>query len=115
MIELIILGGLAALLGKGLSGSSSSSATPSQLPVTTRAGDFEFEHRHVNGEWRPYIRRQPGYRGRPEDLHSTHRYRDGDEHYVCWSEPIETRQDSEAIARYWAQKTQRYIEAGEDF
>ena len=102
MLELLILGGLGALAAKAMSSSNSDSSSSSDDSFTQRIGDYEFLHREVDGEWRAYIRRQPDYGDRPEDLHSTHRYHDGDQHYVCWSEPVESREDSEAIARLWA-------------
>ncbi len=116
MIELLILGGVAALIGKAISGSGSSGQTQSSSASRTHVGDFEFEHREVDGEWRAYIRQQPNYGNRPDDLHSTHRYRDhqGDR-FVCWSEPVRSRAESEAIAKLWAQKTSAYIEDGEPF
>lgn len=112
MLELLIIGAVAALIGKAVSFSGSGSPTPTR----TRNGEYEFEHRRVNGEWRAYIRRQPGYGGRPDDPHSTHRYRDGHgEHFVCWSEPIRSEAESEAISKLWAKKTDEYIEDGREF
>ncbi len=112
MIELLVIGAIAGLIGKSISNSGSSSHRPEETPAS---GDFEFDHRFVDGNWRAYIVRQPGYRGRSEDLHATHRYRDGGEHYVCWSEPVETLEDSEAIADLWKKNTQAYIRSGTRF
>ena len=116
MIELLILGGLAALIGKTISGSGSSSQACGESHSPTRTGDFQFEHREVDGEWRAYIRQQPDYGDRADDPHSTHRYRDnrGDS-FVCWSEPVRSRAESESVAKLWAKKTEAYIEGGEPF
>ncbi len=111
MEALMVLGliafGLKAVMG---SGSGSSSA-----PTTSSDGSYDFDHRFVDGEWRAYIRSQPSYGGRDDDLHSTHRHHDSRGHYVCWTEPIESREDSEAIAEQWARATDRYIRTGERF
>ena len=112
MIELIVIGVIAGLIAKSL---SNSDASPSRSADQSSSGDYGFDHRFVDGNWRAYIVRQPGYRGRSEDLHDTHRYRDGREHYVCWSEPVRTREESVAIANKWKKKTDVCIRNGTRF
>ncbi|MEI7899682.1 MAG: hypothetical protein WCK89_05485 [bacterium] len=111
MIELLVIGAIASLIGKSLSNSGSSAHSSSG----SSSGDFEFDHRFVDGNWRAYIVRQPGYGGRSDDLHTTHRYRDCGQHYVCWSEPVSTREDSVEIANLWKENTEAYIQNGTRF
>lgn len=75
---------------------------------------FSFEEQ-AGGTWRAFILRQPDYRDRPEDCHSTHRLRSGGRHYVCWTRPLRTEAEAREVARRWADKTQRYIRFGESF
>ncbi|MDA3923986.1 MAG: hypothetical protein PF904_04715 [Kiritimatiellae bacterium] len=112
MIELIVVGVITGLIARSLSNSGASSSPSTEW---SSSGDYEFNHRYVNGNWRAYIVRQPGYRGRSEDLHDTHRYRDGREHYVCWSEPVRSRDESVAVANLWKKKTGAYIRNGTRF
>ena len=111
-MEALIVLALMALGAKAVvsSGSSSSSA-----PTTSSDGSYDFDYRVVDGEWRAYIRSQPSYGYRDDDLHSTHRHRDSRGHYVCWTEPIESREECEAVAKAWARGTDRYIRTGERF
>lgn len=113
-MEALIVLGLIALGVKAItSGGSGSSSSPK--PATSTDGSYNFDYRNVDGEWRAYIRSQPSYQGRSADLHSTHRLRDGRGHYVCWTEPIGSRSDCEAVAREWTRGTDRYIRTGEHF
>lgn len=113
-MEALIVLALMALGVKAISSTGSDSGSCPN-PVTSADGSYDFDYRNVDGEWRAYIRSQPGYGGRSEDLHSTHRLRDERGHYVCWTEPIRTRTDCEAIARQWSRGTDRYIRTGERF
>ena len=119
MIELLILGGIvAALAGRSRSsGSSSGSSSSGVTSSTPRNSDefYEFDYRNVGGEWRAYIVSQPSYRGRSSDAHSTHRLRDSQGQYVCWSEPIETEDEARQVARQWARCTDEYIATGRGF
>jgi len=111
MIELLIVGAIAVLIVTLISNLGSSAHTSSG----SSSGDYAFDHRFVDGNWRAYIVRQPDYGGRSEDLHTTHRYRDCDQHYVCWSDPVTTREDSVAIADLWKENTDKYIQNGTRF
>lgn len=111
-MEALIVLALMALGAKAIASSGSSS---SSSPSTSSDSSYDFDYRLVDGEWRAYIRDQPSYGGRDDDLHSTHRHRDSHGHYVCWTEPIESREECEAVAKAWAQGTDRYIRTGERF
>ncbi len=113
-MEALIVLGLIALGVKAItSGGSGSRSTPK--PATSTDGSYGFDYRLVDGEWRAYIRSQPSYGGRSQDLHSTHRHRDSRGYYVCWTEPIESREECEAVAKAWSRGTDRYIRTGERF
>lgn len=75
---------------------------------------YRFKICKVNNEYRAYIENSPSYRSRATDGHSTHRHYDG-RHYVCWSTPVRTYDNMVAIAKQWADCTQRYIETGTRF
>ena len=77
--------------------------------------DYEFQYRRVGAEWRAYIMGQPGYRGRPSDERTTHRMCDRVGWYICWSEPIRSRQACRRVAWLWARRTDRYIATGQRF
>jgi len=79
--------------------------------------DFKFRfHCHwLTGCYKIYIESQPGYGGRSDGLHPTHRLRDSNGYYVCWTDPIRTESDARTIASLWADKTQRYIRFGTPF
>ena len=113
MEALIVLALMA--LGVKAATSAGSGSGSSSAPATSSDGSYDFDYRFVDGEWRAYIRSQPGYGGRATDLLSTHRHRDSRGHYVCWTEPIESRDECEAVAKTWARGTDRYIRTGERF
>lgn len=75
---------------------------------------YRFKICKVNNEYRAYIEHSPSYRSRATDGHSTHRHYDG-RYYVCWSTPVRTYDNMVAIAKQWADCTQRYIESGTRF
>ena len=76
---------------------------------------FSFE-RQRDGSYRAYIVSQPSYRGRSDDMHSTHRLRDsGGRPYVCWTRPLRSEQDAREVAALWADCTQEYIRSGRRF
>jgi hypothetical protein len=78
--------------------------------------DYEFSfERQWNGEWRAYIVSQPSYRGRDTSLHATHRLRDGNRNYVCWTKPLWSQQDLKQVVAIWADSTQQYIRDGTRF
>lgn len=84
----------------------------------TRDGEADYAfslEQLTDGTWRAYIRQQPGYRGRPSDAHSTHRFGLGVRPYVCWSEPLRTLDDALNVARAWSERTQDYIKYSRSF
>jgi hypothetical protein len=68
--------------------------------------------RCANGDFRAYIRQQPGYGSRATDAHSTHRLRDARGHFVCWQPMPKTAADILRVTRLWADRTARYITTG---
>jgi photosystem II stability/assembly factor-like uncharacterized protein len=68
-----------------------------------------------DGTWRAYIVRQPSYGGRATDSGAVHRLSDGGRHYVCWQGAIRSESEARAVARDWADLTQRYIRFGDPF
>jgi len=75
---------------------------------------FNFERQH-DGSWRAYIAGQPGYSGRDDSAHPTHRLSDGGRQYVCWTHPLRSLDEAKSIASLWADKTQDYIRTGQRF
>lgn len=76
---------------------------------------WEFEWQK-NGEIRAYILRAPGYGNRPAGGHTTHRYTDeAGDCYICY-DPMPTNwDDAVAIAKEWAERTERYILYSQEF
>jgi hypothetical protein len=75
---------------------------------------FSFEEQS-DRNWRVYILRQPGYGGRVEDAHTTHRLTDGNRRYICWSASIPTLEQAKRVAAMWADATEKYICEGARF
>ena len=75
---------------------------------------FSFEEQY-DDTWRVYIKKQPSYDSRDTDEHATHRYSDGNRHYICWTEDLDTLTDATKIAAFWAEETQKYIRTGYAF
>ena len=75
---------------------------------------FRFEEQS-DRTWRAYIQRQPSYRGRATDAHSTHRLSDASGEYICWDHPLQTLDDAMRVAASWANNTQEYIRSGRRF
>lgn len=74
---------------------------------------FRFEYRYSFWHgFRAYIVEAPDYRGRSEDLHRTHRYRDGNQFYICWNTKIRKREEMDAVAELWSKATTMYIANG---
>lgn len=89
-----------------------------RLEYTTPAGTaFAFTlRRQSSADWRIYIESQPGYRGRPDGGHDTHRYvDDAGRHYICWDGAIRGADQAVFIAARWALLTERYIAHGRHF
>ena len=80
------------------------------------SSDFKFSfEEQTDGTWRPYILRQPSYRGRETNQHSTHRLSSGFRKYICWDKPLETLDEAKEVSAIWADKTQEYIRSGKRF
>jgi hypothetical protein len=78
--------------------------------------DYAFRFQQAaDGTLRVYIQQQPGYNGRQEDSHSTHRLQDSEGRYICWSVPITTYDDAKQIAARWAEATEKYRNKGKRF
>ena len=96
---------------------------PPIVPGTTvyrsRDGTTHFRfrlERQPDRSLRVYIVEQPGYRGRPRDGHTTHRYLDGDgRRFICWSEPLRTIGECLGVAGEWSERTLRYARYGTPF
>lgn len=65
-------------------------------------------------EYRAYIIESPSYCNRNSSTHRTHRVPDGNEYYVSWCSSVKDFDSMVAIAKTWADRTQRYIETGKD-
>lgn len=92
---------------------------PPFIPGTTvyRSEDgttyFRFSIAHVqDGLYRVYILEQPGYRGRRDDGHTTHRYFGDENPYICWDGRMATIGDARGVAQEWSELTLRYIRYG---
>ena len=78
--------------------------------------DFEFSFEQAaDGSFRIYILSNVEYRGRDSSCHATHRLRDGDRYYVCWSGTIWTEAEARQVAAQWADRTQTYRKTGKRF
>ncbi|GEM_PF-3480569 len=87
---------------------------------TTTVGRHRFDFEFVplsDGTVRLYVLGQPSYGHQSTDLVATHRYYDGDRHYVCVHDHLAPRNCSEARgwADYWSRKTSAYIADGRPF
>lgn len=83
-----------------------------RLAVDAYAFSFEIQ---PGGDWRVYILQQPGYGGREEDAHSTHRLSDGGRRYICWSTIIPSLEQAKQVAAMWADATEKYVCDGTRF
>jgi hypothetical protein len=75
---------------------------------------FGFEE-FTDGTFRIYILEQPGYRGRDDSSHATHRLSDSGGRFICWDSPIHGLDDAKRVAAAWADATQKYIRDGTRF
>ncbi len=111
-MEALIVIGVMAVIVNALSSAGSSSSKNTTSSAAGGSGRYRFEHCKVGDEWRAYIYSQPSYGALPSDAHSSHRLTDSRGKYVCWSAPVRTRAESEAVAKYWAVNTDEYIASG---
>lgn len=78
-----------------------------------RTYDFTFHYQNdpSNG-YRAYILSMPGYGRRSESLVDTHRLKEDNRYYVCWSEKIWSEDALDAVVALWAKATVMYIVLG---
>ena len=84
----------------------------------TRNGraDYRFRiERAGNAGYRIYILDQRDYGGRNSSQIATHRLRDSQGDYVCWTQSLETPEQARQVAAMWADKTEDYIRNGRTF
>lgn len=121
MVEFLALGALALLGGAALRGSNNARRGTTSMHrayYRTRDGeaDYRFSFRQQSdGTWRAYVLQQPGYRGRSDGAHVTHRLRDANGHYICWTGPLRSLEEAKNVAAAWANRTQEYIATGRRF
>ena len=83
---------------------------------TTRLGtEFRFRFEFKDGNYEIFIVEQPSYGDRPDDLHTTHRIKFGDQHKICWTGLMPTREEAKRVAGLWSDYSERYILNGEPF
>jgi hypothetical protein len=84
----------------------------------TADGTEDYAFRFLETErdgFRVYVISQPNYCGRSEDTHSTHRLTDSAGWFICWTARIESYEDAKAVAKKWAEATEKYIKHGQRF
>lgn len=86
--SLLVIGALYLLCRKG----SSPGVAPSSR-VTQGSTRNYFSYEYQDGQWRAY------FVGRPSSY--THVLRDGSRYYVCWSDPLRTKEQAKSVAREW--------------
>lgn len=75
--------------------------------------EFEFEYTYDASQgYRAYILHAPEYRDRSAALTKTHRLKEGDRYYVCWSEKISSSESLDAVVALWCKATVMYIVLG---
>lgn len=72
---------------------------------------FRYEHDSTNG-YRAFIESMPGYGARSSALTATHRLKEGNRHYVCWSEKIWSEEALDAVVSLWCRASVMYIVLG---
>jgi len=73
-------------------------------------------YKMAQGSYRAYVERMPSYGGRNALSHVTHLLADSKgQRYICWTRPIPTAAQCEAVCRLWADNTQQYIAHGTRF
>lgn len=72
---------------------------------------FRYEHDSAKG-YRAYIVKAPGYGFRSTALSATHRMKDTDGHYICWSTRITSKSSMDAVTALWCKATVMYIVHG---
>ena len=76
--------------------------------------EFQFRYKETDGIYKAYIVNQPSYGDRSTSLNDTHRLTEGSSFYVCWSEPIRSEEDMNAVVALWCRATVMYICFGGD-
>lgn len=85
---------------------------------SARSKGFSFILRKMwDNEVRIYISNSPSYSPRSTCMHATHRLSDSQGYYVCVRDDLipKTISDAKSWARYWADKTAKYIDCGTSF
>lgn len=90
-------------------------AGPIQYRPEGASATYLFSFERLGGNWRIYIDAQPSYRGRSNDLHSTHRLPSDGRYYICWTGALTTLANAIRVAARWADNTQVYIATGRNF
>ena len=72
---------------------------------------FSFETQS-DGSYRAYITDMPSYGNRDTRLVTTHRLKEEDRYYVCWTQPLYNQEDLSKVVALWADSTQEYIKTG---
>ena len=75
--------------------------------------EFKFQYSYtLSYGYRAYIEKAPSYAGRKSSGSATHRNKDGERYYICWSERIRTRKKMDAVVALWSKATVMYIVSG---
>lgn len=77
---------------------------------------FSFESQ-TDSTFRVYVEATPPYAAyhRDESSQATHRLTDGGRKYICWTDPLRTFEDAQAVAKAWAENTAQYLVSGRRF
>jgi hypothetical protein len=79
-----------------------------------RAVTFRFDFVQMpDTSWRIYIKDQPGYNGRPDGSHASHRLSDERGRFICWEPAPRSLDEAKGVARAWADATHDYIQTGQ--
>src|SRR5262245_48181596 len=129
-VLLVLLTGAVVLIALLLTGSAQTSSRHPHHADGTTTKRYWYRSRHIrkpftfnlvkqpDGEVRIYILDGPSYGYRATNGHSTHRYFDTHHRpYVCIDHSLRPTNlhDARSWARYWADKTARYIKTGRSF
>ena len=84
--------------------------------TTSNGNTYEFSfERQLDGSIRAYIVRQPDYGSRDSSCQTTHRLKEGERYYVCWTKNLYTMAEVKQVGADWAKRTDRYIKTGKPF
>ena len=78
-----------------------------------RSYEFKFLYTYTFAQgYRAYISEAPSYSGRSTGGGVTHRNKDGDRFFICWSKRIRTEKQMNAVVDLWCRATVMYIVNG---